>query len=510
MASKTIHTLSYKIIADTRQLTPGLVLGKKEVNLLKREMNSSLTPIQKMKNRLDDLGKVVQKDSKFQEIYNHKLKEYKTAVANAGKANAKAGKSFSRLRAHIAGAAAAYVSFRGVMSAGRGLVTITERLDKLSKSARAFGVSTEFLTRFQFAASSESGLSEEATATAIQRMQRRISEAAIGKGEAQGALKELGLDAKALAASGGEEAMMALADAMKNVTNESDVLRLSTKLFDTEAARLGLTLKQGTEELLRQFETSDKLGRTLTTIDGLKAEQAAQALKELGLSVSGVAMKITTELLPAIEGIANGLKKVPGFFERAGTGIEAIGRTITNQSGQLFSNPMAEFQTNAVNTIGDRNREARAEVALAKSTARLKAMQEAKANKEIAAKEATKTLAAQKIADQKQTDAWSGFLGNVGVAIFQEASVQRELGIGFQSREREDIPNFKQLTSQTTDPMASIAAGSSEAFRILNRTTTGGGELELAQKRTKNSEKMVTVLESIETMLTPAEPADVL
>ena len=521
MASRTIHTLSYKLIADTRQLTPGLILGKKEVNLLKRDMSSSVTPIQRMKARLDELGEVVKKDTRFQELYNHKLREYNTALKAQGNANRAAGKSFSGLKSRIAGAAAAYLSFHTVMAAGRGIQRTIDRLDQLSKSARAFGVSTEFLTRFQFAAASESGLSEQATTTAIQRMQRRISEAAIGTGEAQGALKELGLDAKALAASGGEAAMMALADAFEQVTSKQDALRLSTKFFDTEAAKLGLTLMQGSAAITAQGVIADKLGRTLKTVDGLKAEQAAQALKELGLAVGGVAQSIITELLPAIEGITKGLRKVPGFFDKAGMGIEAIGRTgrtVPGFLGDLFGsngsirNPMAEFQRNLVTTIGERGGQDQAAVTLAKTNQRLKALQDAKEATKQKQIDDVKELKLKKEDDKKTVDVYKSFFTGIGPAILNEMKIQGDMGLGFQPRATgaTEANLFGGLGTKASDPMASIAAGSSEAFKILNRTAGTDTEKQLAKTRTKNSELTVKTLASIDQKLTATEPQDIL
>ena len=58
--------------------------------------------------------------------------------------------------------------------------------------------------------------------------------------------------------------------------------------------------------------------------------------------------------------------------------------------------------------------------------------------------------------------------------------------------------NPASFSARPTDPMSSITAGSSEAFKMLNRTTTGDSpEMELAKKRTDASVEMVGLLGKI-------------
>lgn len=66
---------------------------------------------------------------------------------------------------------------------------------------------------------------------AMQRMTRRAAEAAQGTGEAQKAIKELGIDAVKFSNLSLEEKMYQLSDALQGVGNESDQLRIAFKLL---------------------------------------------------------------------------------------------------------------------------------------------------------------------------------------------------------------------------------------------------------------------------------------
>src|SRR5210317_1869485 len=70
-------------------------------------------------------------------------------------------------------------------------------IDALAKTADKLGVTTEALAGLRLAAQL-TGVETRQLDLGLQRATRRISEAAVGTGEAQAALKELGLDAQEL------------------------------------------------------------------------------------------------------------------------------------------------------------------------------------------------------------------------------------------------------------------------------------------------------------------------
>ena len=147
-----------------------------------------------------------------------------------------------------------------VGSAGLGLLVkqSLDATDALAKTAARIGTTTDSLSRLQFAARI-SGISLEQTNMALQRAVRRTSEAARGTGEAQQALRELGVDAAKLATMPLDKAMLVLSDAFARVGSGADELRLAFKLFDSEGAAFVNVLRQGSIELGKLFRNATNL-----------------------------------------------------------------------------------------------------------------------------------------------------------------------------------------------------------------------------------------------------------
>lgn len=197
-----------------------------------------------------------------------------------------------------------------------------QTIDVLAKTADRLGLTTEALAGLQRSAAL-SGASAETLNMALQRMTRRVAEAAQGTGEAQGALKELGVDAKALAQLSPDQQFKTLADAMSNVTEQGDRVRLSMKLFDSEGVKLLNTLQMGSEALDEQQQMAEKLGVALNRVDAAKVESANDAMFSAGQALEGIINKVAVELSPIIEEIANS-------FTDASLEADGFGETIHN------------------------------------------------------------------------------------------------------------------------------------------------------------------------------------
>ena len=114
--------------------------------------------------------------------------------------------------------AAAAISMRTALvaagaAAGMGLLIrqSVNATDALAKTASRIGTTTRELQKLQFA-SEISGLNIQQANMALQRFSRRAAEAARGTGEAQGVIRELGLDARELAKAPLSEAMLIILD----------------------------------------------------------------------------------------------------------------------------------------------------------------------------------------------------------------------------------------------------------------------------------------------------------
>jgi len=238
----------------------------------------------------------------------------------------------------VTAAAGAFVKFApavGAASAAMAVFNGISRADDIAKLSRRLGISTEALSRLGFAAKS-TGVEFSTLTMGLQRMTRRISEAAQGSGEAKDAIRELGLDAQRLNQLAPEKQFALIADAMEGVSNQSDRVRLSMKLFDSEGVALIQTMEGGSRALDEFSRKSDQLGNTLSAEQAAKAEDAQEAIDELSAAFVGLNTQLSVAVIPVLTAVTDGLtsiieqaNKLPGVFDN----VAIAGRYLNEQIG---------------------------------------------------------------------------------------------------------------------------------------------------------------------------------
>jgi len=228
--------------------------------------------------------------------------------------------SIGRLRSSFAGLGALVGAGSFSLLAKQSIDTA----DKIAKLSDRLGVSTEALSQYRYVAD-RAGVSFETLTMGLQRMTRRISEAAAGTGEARGALKELGLNAQALNQLQLDQQFEILADAIISVENPADRVRLAMKLFDSEGVALIQTMQRGAEGIRDMRNEADRLGLTLDASTAESAERAKDNISELRGAFEGLGFTlidvaegpldlITGALVGMTELIRNGAADVRNFI----------------------------------------------------------------------------------------------------------------------------------------------------------------------------------------------------
>lgn len=172
--------------------------------------------------------------------------------------------------------------------------------DSLAKTSRKLGTTTDELAGLRHAAE-QTGVASNTLDMGLQRMTRRIAEAAAGTGEAKNALIELGLSADALNRAGPAEAMRQIAEAMKNVENQGDRVRLAMKLFDSEGVALVNTLGLGADGLREMQTEAERLGLSFDEVDARRFEEMNDSLDVMRKQFVGLRNTLAVELLPVVE-----------------------------------------------------------------------------------------------------------------------------------------------------------------------------------------------------------------
>lgn len=212
--------------------------------------------------------------------------------------------SFTSSFKSAAGAITGIGAAIGAGAAVAGIVSLTKNtfdtIDANAKLSDSLGISTEALTRLQYAGS-YAGASNEALTTGITKMLKNLNEAASGSGAAADALQALGLNAKELQSIPTDEAVGKIADALNGMSNAGQRAAFAQEIFGKGAVDLLPLLAEGSEGLKKWGEESDKLGYTMNRVDAAKVEQANDAITKIGNVIQGVMNKLAVELAPFIE-----------------------------------------------------------------------------------------------------------------------------------------------------------------------------------------------------------------
>lgn len=423
MATRTVHTLAYKLLMDNEGFTKGAISSRRELNETKRLMMEVITPQERINVGFARLSELLKKGVIDQDVFNRKARllreEYDELTGKAEKRREAERKLFEQMREgariterfktaeekHVdtlfrlnrlvkAGAIdqntynralrASRQTLPGVIAAkerllraqkieeqrqerlnrlyrrGRlimiGTATATaglaarsfvrsfkdqvDQVDKLNKVTEKLGISTEMLTRLQFTAGQVSGLSADQVSKGLEKMVRRVSEAAAGTGEAKEALKEIGLDAIELEAMSPDQAFISIARAMDKVADEGQRVRLATKLFDDEQAGLHTTLKLSNKELERMFKLSDSIGNTLSDFEADRMSEAKDAIDAMTKAWEGMSRELATGVAPAVTKVINNTTLFLGIAKQmamvAGGAKNTQVATLTPQAKKLL------------------------------------------------------------------------------------------------------------------------------------------------------------------------------
>lgn len=231
-----------------------------------------------------------------------------------------------------------------------------QEIDKLAKTATKLGIATEELAGLQLAAQ-RTGVDVNTLNTALQRMARRVGEAAKGTGEAQKALRELGLDAKVLAKQAPDEIFRKIARAMSLQTTQTNKLALASKIFDSEGVALLNTLDLGAKGLEKYRREAEALGLAVSKEEAAKIEKFNDALDKLSASTGKLGRTILIKIAPGTTKWLNSIAQLiaPERYKN----LQVENRTLLSQRKSFLDEPAIDWAKDPFRT-GRRIEDARA------------------------------------------------------------------------------------------------------------------------------------------------------
>jgi vacuolar-type H+-ATPase subunit E/Vma4 len=221
------------------------------------------------------------------------------------------------------------------LAAAAGLVVLTKasmtNIDALAKHADKIGITTKALAGMRHQAELN-GVANNALDMGLQRMVRRISEAAHGTGVASTALAELGLNAEELNKLSPDQQFSAIADAMEDVSNQSDKVRLGFKLFDSGGVGLINVMRGGSAAMAEAQQEANALGITISRIDAAKIEAANDATLRSEQVWKGLGNTLAINVSPFITAMKTDFTESAiandGFRDQVATGMKVVSKSI--------------------------------------------------------------------------------------------------------------------------------------------------------------------------------------
>jgi hypothetical protein len=179
--------------------------------------------------------------------------------------------------------------------------------DTMSKAAQKVGVTTEALSRLNYAAD-YSDVSLEQLTGGLQKLTKNMADVASGQGAtAAVALQALGISATDSTGKlrEADAVFLDVADRFSRMEDGSTKTALAIQLFGRSGAELIPLLNEGADGLQRFADESDRTGNTITTKTGKAAEEFNDTLTRLQKALQGAVNKITEAALPALQSMAD-------------------------------------------------------------------------------------------------------------------------------------------------------------------------------------------------------------
>ena len=217
----------------------------------------------------------------------------------------KAVKNSMRTMTKVVGA------FAGLFLGGsliNGIKNTSAEIDKMAKASQRLGVSIEALTELGFAAE-QTGVSTSTLEMALQRMNRRVSEATLGTGEAKDALAELGLSAQILANQSADKTFKDIADAMELVDNTGRKTALAMKIFDTEGVKLLQTMQGGKSSIEAYGREMQQLG-IITSAQSKDVTDMNDSFNSMNNALAYLGQLFTATIAPVLTDITTKFKNL--------------------------------------------------------------------------------------------------------------------------------------------------------------------------------------------------------
>lgn len=214
-------------------------------------------------------------------------------------------------------------------------VKAAQSADQIDKLSKQIGVSAKEFQKLKFIGE-RSGVSVEQLTTAIATFQKNIVDAKNGVGEAQLAIKRLGLDAEELAKMTPTEALMEFSEALRGISTDAERTNISMRVLGEGGRTLGPLLQEGASGVEEMSRALDQIGGGLEQGDIDDFVALKDAWTDLAFVATNMLQEALAELAPLLTALIDGfrilillpikltLDRWSGYFQKAKAGLQSI------------------------------------------------------------------------------------------------------------------------------------------------------------------------------------------
>jgi len=251
----------------------------------------------------------------------------------------------SATAARLPGFTALGAAVAGVFSASA-IKGIADTADGLAKLSRRTGIAIEDLSAYDYAVGLSGGSTEE-FASAIDRLNRNIVDAADGVAAPAEAFERLGVALKNN--DGTLRTSKAVLDDVMQAFSEMpegpERAAIAMDIFGKSGAKLSSFLDLGTEGMAAMREEAERLGIVISEDLGKASEQFNDNMVRLSKSMEGVKVSIGNAVIPELARLSDEFLDAQraglGFYEaldaRSSTGIGKLGKDAADVAGEIES-----------------------------------------------------------------------------------------------------------------------------------------------------------------------------
>jgi hypothetical protein len=199
--------------------------------------------------------------------------------------------------------------YAGIAAAGAiaiGVAMVKAQIDIADatiKTADKLGTTAEAVSALNYVASL-ADVSAQELANSLQFMNRNLSDAAKGTGEARFALKDLGLSAKELKDLKPEDAMLKIAGALEKIPSQADRAAIAADIFNDRTGKMLNVLKGGPDAIRANIAEAERFGKIISTETARAAENFNDNVTRLKANLEGLAIKVMPAVLESLNAFA--------------------------------------------------------------------------------------------------------------------------------------------------------------------------------------------------------------